>query len=75
MQAAQLKRVLGQNVRRRRVELRLTQADLDERLGVAQSYVSALEKGKKGPLLGTIAALADVLEVPPSYILSGAADS
>ncbi len=71
MQPQELRVLVGRNVRRRRQELKLTQAVLADRLNVAQSYISALEKGKKSPLLETIASLADALEVPPSYLLAG----
>jgi transcriptional regulator with XRE-family HTH domain len=73
MQAEKLSRIIGENVRRRRTELRLTQVDLSRRLGITQGAISDLENGKRSPLMGTVAKVAEILEVPPSYLLSEAA--
>jgi len=73
MQAEKLSRVIGENVRRRRTELRLTQVELSKKLGITQGALSDVENGRRSPLMGTLANISEVLEVPPSYLLSEAA--
>jgi len=71
MQSQELRHVLGANVKRRRLELRLTQQQLAKKLKVSQPYLSDVENGKCSPMLETLAEFSDALEVPPSYLLSG----
>jgi transcriptional regulator with XRE-family HTH domain len=73
MQPEKLSRVIGENVRRRRTELRLTQVELAGRLGITQGAISDVENGRRSPLMGTLARMSEILEVPPSYLLSEAA--
>ena len=70
MQPQKLSEVIGQNIRRRRDELKMTQAELAGAVGVAQGYISDLEAGKRTPRVGRIANIAEVLTVPPSYLMS-----
>jgi len=70
MQPKELARIVGENVRRRRQELDLTQEALADKLGVTQSYLSEIENGKRSPLLGTLAEFSEVLEVDPAYLLT-----
>ena len=69
MQPQVLSRVIGENIRRRRSELKMTQTGLAELVGVAQGYVSDLEAGKRTPRVSRIAKIAEVLSVPPSYLM------
>lgn len=46
----------------------LTQADLAERVGVGQGYLSELEGGRKRGAPDTLAALAQALNVPASWL-------
>ena len=69
MQPQQLSVVIGENIRRYRGQKNLTQAALAEAIGVAQGYVSDLEAGKRTPRVGRIAKIAEVLGVPPSYLM------
>lgn len=69
MQPEQLTRAIGENVRKRRVERDMTQVELAEAIGVAQSYVSALEAGKLSPRVATMAKLAEALDMLPSQLL------
>ena len=63
-------RQFGQRIRDRRREFGLSQADLagDH---LSASYVSLLEAGKRTPTREIVAALADVLDCPPDYLLHG----
>ena len=72
MQPEQLQKVVGQNMRRRRQELRLTQEELAERLeAINHPYLSEIENGKRAVTLATVARIAEALEVTPSYLLAG----
>jgi transcriptional regulator with XRE-family HTH domain len=53
--------VLASNVRGERSRRRLRQADLAERLGIAASTVSAIEAGKREPLVRDLPALCRAL--------------
>jgi len=70
MQVEKLSRIIGKNIKRRRIELRMTQSELAERMGITQGALSDIENGKRSPLLKTIADFSETLEVPPSYLLT-----
>lgn len=57
------------NVRRRRLELRLSQEALAERAGVHRTYVGMLERGEKNVTIYNIERIADALQVAPSTLL------
>lgn len=50
--------IFGQNVRAARIKAGLTQAQLAERTGTTQQYVSSVEAGQQNITLDTMAALA-----------------
>lgn len=50
--------VVGDEIRRVRAELGLTQAELAARLDAAPSYVSAIESGRENLTLGSLARIA-----------------
>jgi transcriptional regulator with XRE-family HTH domain len=64
--------VFRRNLRARRIELGMTQAQLASSAGVEQTYISDLESGKKRPLIDTLAPLANALDTTPSALLSSA---
>lgn len=70
MEADKLARVFGDNLRRRRRELGMTQADLSAVTGIHAPDISDLEQGKRSPNLATIARIAEALSLPPSQLLS-----
>lgn len=70
VQPAELVDIFSKNVRARRLELGLTQADVAERLNAHVPYVSDLEHGRKTPYLGNIAKIAEALETTPDALLS-----
>ncbi len=57
------KKTLGGVIKDRREYLRLTQRELATKLGVKASHVAYLENGRRGPSLGLLKRLADVLGV------------
>ena len=62
---------VSQNLKRARVRRKLSQSALAEKAGLAVSYVSMLERGKRSPPLDTLAALAGALGVAPAKLLGG----
>jgi|CXWL01.1.fsa_nt_gi transcriptional regulator with XRE-family HTH domain len=58
-----LRKMLGKNMKRLRLELKLNQATVAKRVGVTQPYIVALEKGRENPTLATLEKLAKALKV------------
>lgn len=52
-----------ENIKMVRIRKKLTQAELAEKAGIAQSTLSYLEAGTKSPTIDTLAALAMALDV------------
>jgi len=59
--ASELAGKLGENVRARRAQLKMSQAELSERSGIAASHLSYIEHGKANPTLEVLEHLADGL--------------
>jgi transcriptional regulator with XRE-family HTH domain len=62
-----MRRPVGQNVRRIRQNRGLTQAQFAEISGFSQQYLSGLEKGKRNPTIVTVFELASALGVSHMY--------
>lgn len=71
MQADELSRIVGKNVRRFRTARNLTQTELAGLAKMPQGHLSALENGKRSPNLSTIAEIAEALGVEPVSLLLG----
>jgi len=56
-------KVIGQEIRRARLENELSQAALARRLGVSPSYVSNLEAGRLNVTVGQLANVASAMKV------------
>ncbi|MNF65595.1 anaerobic benzoate catabolism transcriptional regulator [compost metagenome] len=65
----QLVAIFAANVKRRRLELGLSQEELAERAGVHRTYVGMLERREKNATLYSIERLAIALEVEPYVLL------
>lgn len=63
-----IRRVVGDNVRRIRISAGLSQEDLAARIGVEQGYVSRLEAGSRNPTIVTIWHAAEALGVRPALL-------
>jgi transcriptional regulator with XRE-family HTH domain len=70
MQLEELSEILRKNVRSRRKELGDSQADVAERSGITQEYVTQIESGSRIPTLKVLASLATALGTTPSALLS-----
>lgn len=58
-----MRKLVGRNVRRIRIEKGLTQEQLAERAGVSQYYVSLLENGGRNPTVVSLWELSQALGV------------
>ncbi|WP_271410036.1 helix-turn-helix domain-containing protein [Pseudomonas sp. Q1-7] len=65
----QLVAIFAANVRRRRLELGLSQEELAERAGVHRTYVGMLERGEKNVTIYNIERLASALELEAYALL------
>jgi transcriptional regulator with XRE-family HTH domain len=63
-----IRRVVGENVRRFRQAAGMSQEDLAARMGVEQGYVSRLEVGGRNPTIVTIWHAAEALSVKPAML-------
>ena len=62
---------MGEKIRKRRIELNMTQAELAEKLGVSRVQVSYLETGaRKVVKVGTLMAIASALDISIDELLS-----
>ena len=59
---------LGQALKRRRLGLRLTQAELARRIGTTQSYIAAVERGDRETRWSTVLEIARALELEPTLV-------
>ncbi|PTT04990.1 helix-turn-helix domain-containing protein [Caulobacter sp. HMWF025] len=69
-----MRKIVGRNVRKYRLERGLTQEVFAERCGFAQNYLSDLERGKRNPTIVTLWELAQALEVTPIALLADDAE-
>jgi DNA-binding XRE family transcriptional regulator len=67
--AKDLVAIFGDNLRAARLKSDLTQAEIADRLGITQQYLSLIETGRKNVTLRTMIALADVLGADLSAML------
>lgn len=58
-----MRRLVGRNVKRLRLEKRLSQEQFAERSGFTQQYLSGLENGRRNPTIVSIYELAQALGV------------
>jgi transcriptional regulator with XRE-family HTH domain len=58
-----MRRLVGRNVRRIRLEKNLTQEQFAERSGFTQQYLSDLERGQRNPTIVSLYELAQALDV------------
>lgn len=60
--ASDLATLLGRNCRERRANLKISQAELSRRSGVAVSHLSKIENGLGNPTLEVMEAIAEALD-------------
>jgi transcriptional regulator with XRE-family HTH domain len=64
-----IRRIVGENVRRYRLAANLSQEEMAARMEYEQGYVSGLEAGRRNPTIVTLAIAADALGIKPSLLL------
>jgi len=62
---------LGIRIRKRRHDLKITQLELAQALGVTPQHISLIEQGKAATSLRLLAKLAEELGVTTDYLISG----
>jgi transcriptional regulator with XRE-family HTH domain len=66
--AEDVRKTVGENVRRLRQAADISQAELAERMGVDRAYVSGLELGQRNPTVVTLWHLAKALRIKLAQI-------
>ena len=66
---ASITRIVGENVRRAREAIDLSQEELGDKAGVDRTYVSGVERGVRNPTVKVLARLAEALETTPDKLL------
>jgi transcriptional regulator with XRE-family HTH domain len=61
MTETEIRKILGENIKNRRLELRLSQEQLAERVDMSANFLSSIEIGKKWVSPLTLAKLSDAL--------------
>ena len=62
-------RIVGTNVRRLRVERKLTQEQLAHEAGIDLTYLGGIERGRRNPSVSVLGRLAVSLNVHPADLL------
>lgn len=65
------RRTFGENLRKRRIQLGLSQEELAERAGLHRTYVGSVERGERNVSLENIVRLAEAVGADPSDLLEG----
>lgn len=65
-----MRRLVGRNVRRIRLERGLTQEAVSERTGFTQGYISELENGRRNPTVVTLFEIGQILGVAPESLVA-----
>jgi len=60
---------LGENLRKLRLEKKMSQSDLATALGVDGAYISNIENGRMNPTLSTLEKIAGALGISSSELL------
>jgi|SRR5882672_9616388 len=66
--------ILGKKIRLRRVEVKVSQAELGDKLGVSFQQVQKYEKGVNRVTAGRLQQIADALDVPVTFFYDNASD-
>lgn len=61
---------LGERIRKERLKLKLTQAQLAEAIDISDTYMGAIERGERSLTLDTLVRLVNRLGVTVDYLLS-----
>jgi transcriptional regulator with XRE-family HTH domain len=65
-----MRRLLGRNAKKARIDAGLTQEQLSERSGFSQQYISDLERGLRNPTIVSLYELALALGTTPVALIT-----
>ena len=65
-----MRKLVGLNVRRRRMAKHMTQEKFAEKSGFSQQYISDLERGRRNPTVVSLYELALALDATPIELLT-----
>lgn len=65
-------KAVGARIQMYRVQNKMTQKNLAEKLGCTSQHISAIERGVKTPTLETFVAICNILQVQPNLLLRDA---
>lgn len=68
-------KIIGARIQKRRTEMKMTQADLAERIDTNQKHLSRIEGGYHRCTLDIIVAIAKALDVSVDYLIADYEDS
>lgn len=63
--------VIGRRIKNARIEQRLTQEELADKIDVSVAFMSRVERGNSRLNLKRLTQIAEILNVSPGYLLSG----
>lgn len=63
--------IIGKRIRNSRIEKRLTQEELADRLNISVAYMSRMERGSTKVNLKRLIQIAEILDLTPGYLLTG----
>jgi len=69
-----IRKIIGNNVRLLRKQLKISQEKLAFRTGLHRTYVSGIERGERNPTILIIAKIAKALDVNPQELMSNRND-
>ena len=64
-------RIIGNNIREKRLKLGLSQNHIAEFSGVNRTYVGKIERGKANLSINLLVAIAESIDVEPSSLFEG----
>lgn len=62
---------MGTRMKRRRKELKMSQAELAEKVNVSNNHIYSIETGKQIPSLTTFVKICEQLDTTPDFLLLG----
>lgn len=62
-------KLVGNNIRKFRLEKKLSQEELAFRSGLHRTYISSLERGKRNATILVLGQIGDALKIKPSSLL------
>jgi transcriptional regulator with XRE-family HTH domain len=65
-----IQKIIGQNARRYRLALGITQAEVASEMGIDRAYISAIERGLQNMTAVSMLELSTVLKIEPALLIT-----